>query len=53
MSGICCRNGRTFDVAPDGERFLRMREAQVGEGVRRIEVVQNFVASVLSRLADR
>jgi serine/threonine-protein kinase len=45
--------GRTYDIAPDGKRFLRIKvEADAGSGPTRFVIVQNWVEE-LKRLVPR
>ncbi|HUF34993.1 MAG TPA: protein kinase, partial [Gemmatimonadales bacterium] len=49
----CCVFGRSWDVAPDGRRFLMSRRPSAGPGVARIDVVQNWLDHVKRRLGAR
>lgn len=48
----CCINGRSYDVSPDGDRFVMMRqfELEAGSGVPRLDLVRHWVDDVRRRL---
>ena len=44
------RDSRSFDIAPDGKRFVLMRSATPGLGRRQINVVLNWSAELKARV---
>jgi hypothetical protein len=44
------RDSRSFDIAPDGKRFVLMRSANPGQGRRHINVVLNWSEELKARV---
>jgi len=47
------RDLRSFDITPDGSRFILLRSAALGLGRRSINIVLNWTEELKSRFADR